>query len=59
MRLLYLDAIHFKVRYEGRYETRAFYTVYAVDWDGQRDLLGYVYPGSGRSGSLGASVGRP
>lgn len=38
--VVYLDAIHFKVRYEGRYETRAFYTVYSVDWEGQRDLLG-------------------
>lgn len=38
--IVYLDAIHFKVRHEGRYETRAFYTVYAVDWDGDRDLLG-------------------
>ncbi len=38
--IVYLDAIHFKVRNEGRYESRAFYTVYAVDWEGQRDLLG-------------------
>jgi putative transposase len=51
--VLYLDAIHFKVRYEGRYESRAFYTVYAVDWDGQRDLLGmYIQSaeGAGRWG---------
>lgn len=51
--IVYLDAIHFKVRYEGRYETRAFYTVYAVDWDGQRDLLGmYIQAqeGAGRWG---------
>lgn len=43
--VLYLDAIHFKVRHEGRYESRAFYTVYAVDWDGQRDLLGMYVQG--------------
>lgn len=51
--IVYLDAIHFKVRYEGRYESRAFYTVYAVDWDGQRDLLGmYIQAqeGAGRWG---------
>lgn len=51
--IVYLDAIHFKVRYEGRYESRAFYTVYAVDWEGQRDLLGmYVQAqeGAGRWG---------
>jgi len=38
--IVYLDAIHFKVRYEGVYSTRAFYTVYSVDWAGNRDLLG-------------------
>lgn len=48
--IVYLDAIYFKVRYEGRYETRAFYTVYSVDWEGQRDLLGmYVQSGEGAS----------
>ena len=46
--IVYLDAIHFKVRYEGKYETRAFYTVYSVDWEGQRDLLGmYVQSSEG------------
>ena len=38
--IVYLDAIHFKVRHEGVYSTRAFYTVYSVDWAGNRDLLG-------------------
>lgn len=48
--IIYLDAVHFKVRYEGRYDTRAFYTVYAVDWEGQRDLLGmYVQASEGAS----------
>lgn len=46
--IVYLDAVYFKVRYEGRYVNRAFYTVYAVTWDGQRDLLGmYVQSGEG------------
>ncbi|HSQ84426.1 MAG TPA: IS256 family transposase [Desulfobacterales bacterium] len=48
--IVYLDAVHFKVRFEGRYDTRAFYTVYAVDWEGQRDLLGmYIQSGEGAS----------
>lgn len=48
--IVYLDAMHFKVRYEGRYEQRAFYTVYSVDWEGQRDLLGiYVQAQEGAS----------
>ena len=46
--ILYLDAVHFKVRYEGRYRMRAFYTAYAVDWEGNRDLLGmYVNSNEG------------
>jgi transposase-like protein len=46
--VVYLDAIHFKVRHEGKYETRAFYTVYSVDWEGQRDLLGmYIQSSEG------------
>lgn len=46
--IVYLDAVHFKVRHEGRYDTRAFYTVYAVDWEGQRDLLGmYIQASEG------------
>lgn len=44
--IVYLDAIHFKVRHEGKYSTRAFYTVYSVDWEGQRDLLGMYMQGS-------------
>jgi putative transposase len=46
--ILYLDAIHFKVRHDGIYSTRAFYTVYSVDWAGNRDLLGlYVNQSEG------------
>jgi len=46
--IIYLDAIHFKVRHEGKYSTRAFYTVYSVDWEGKRDVLGlYVQQSEG------------
>lgn len=38
--VVYMDAIHFKVRHEGKYSSRAFYTVYSVDVHGNRDLLG-------------------
>jgi putative transposase len=44
--ILYLDAVHFKVRHEGRYESRAFYTVFAVDWEGNRDILGMYVQGN-------------
>lgn len=46
--IIYLDAVHFKVKSEGKYKVQAFYTVYAVDWDGNRDLLGlYVNESEG------------
>jgi len=38
--ILYLDAIYFRVRHEGKYGLRAFYTVYSIDIDGRRDILG-------------------
>lgn len=38
--IVYLDAIHYKVREEGRYITKAIYTVLGVDAHGQRDVLG-------------------
>jgi transposase-like protein len=38
--VVYMDAIYFKVRHEGKYSSRAFYTVYSIDVDGNRDLLG-------------------
>lgn len=48
--VIYLDAVHFKVRYEGQYTSRAFYTVYGIDAEGQRDLLGlYVNKNEGAS----------
>lgn len=46
----YLDAIHFKVRQDGKYISSAFYTVYSVDWEGNRDVLG-LYINSGGEGA--------
>lgn len=48
--VVYLDAIHFKVRQEGKYTSSAFYTAYSVDWEGNRDILG-LYISSGGEGS--------
>jgi transposase-like protein len=51
--IVYLDAVHFKVRHEGQYASRAFYTAYGINAEGERDLLGlYVNEneGSGRWG---------
>jgi len=38
--IVYLDAIHYKVREEGTVKLKAIYTVYAITVEGQRDILG-------------------
>jgi len=53
--VIYLDAVYFKVRGQGgsrgkgsSFGTRASYTVYAIDFDGNRDILGiYVLESEG------------
>jgi transposase-like protein len=37
---LFLDAIHYKVREEGQYISKAFYTVLGVRLDGKKEILG-------------------
>ena len=37
---LYLDAIHYKVREEGTYVSKAFYTVLGVNLEGKKEILG-------------------
>lgn len=44
--VLYLDAIHFKVREDGVYKSTAFYTAYSVNWHGHRDILGLYINGN-------------
>jgi putative transposase len=38
--IVYLDAIHYKVREDGKVISKAVYSVYGVSMDGQRDVLG-------------------
>ena len=38
--IVYLDAIHYKVREDGHVVSKAIYTCYGVNHDGQRDVLG-------------------
>jgi putative transposase len=38
--IIYLDAIHFKIRENGQVQTQAIYTVFGVDVNGNRDILG-------------------
>jgi putative transposase len=37
---LYLDCIHYRVRYEGKVVSRAIYNILAVDTDGKKELIG-------------------
>ena len=38
--IVFLDAMHFKVRVEGKVTTKAFYSVLAVSKEGKKDILG-------------------
>lgn len=37
---LYLDAIHYKVREDGHYVSKAFYTVLGINLEGRKEILG-------------------
>ena len=38
--IVFLDAMHFKVREEGKVRSKAFYSVLGVTQAGQKDILG-------------------
>ena len=38
--IVWLDAMHFKVKDEGKFRSKAFYTILAVNCDGKKELLG-------------------
>jgi len=45
---VWLDAIHYKIRENGRYQTRAVYTVLALNLEGKKEVLGlYVSESEG------------
>lgn len=45
---VWLDAIHYKILNDGRYETRAIYTVLGLNMEGKKDVLGlYVSESEG------------
>jgi len=46
--IIWMDAIHYKVRHEGRIVSRAVYCVLGIDLEGKKDLLGlYVSENEG------------
>ena len=48
--IAYLDALHVKLRRDGKVQNTALYTVLAVDLDGHRDVLGH-WVGDGGEGA--------
>jgi putative transposase len=54
--IVYLDAIHIKLRREGKVETIAVYTVLGVDVEGHRDILGHWVGDGSESSNFWLSV---
>jgi transposase-like protein len=53
--IVYLDAIHFHVRSEGRIVKKAVYIALGIDMDGKRDVLG-MYVGENESAKFWLSI---
>jgi transposase-like protein len=53
--LLFLDAIHYKVRHEGRIVSKAAYVVIGVDLEGMKEVLG-IWIGEAESAKFWLSV---
>jgi putative transposase len=54
--IMYLDAIHIKMRREGKVENTAVYVVLGVDLDGHRDVLGHWVGDGSESANFWLSV---
>src|SRR5512134_4009770 len=54
--IIYLDAIHIKLRCEGKVETIAVYTVLGVDLEGHREVLGHWVGDGSESSNFWVSV---
>jgi putative transposase len=54
--IVYLDAIHLKLRRDGRVQNTAIYIVLGVDVDGQRDVLGHWVGDGGEGANFWLSV---
>jgi putative transposase len=54
--IIYLDAIHIKMRREGKVENTAVYVVLGVDLEGHRDVLGHWVGDSSESANFWLSV---
>ena len=56
---VWLDAIHYKIKDGGKYDTKAVYTVLGMDKDGKKDVLGlYIGESDGANFWLGVLYAR-
>jgi len=53
--VMWLDAIHFKVRHDGSVKSRAIYSILGVSTEGQKEVIG-IYFGDNESSSFWRSV---
>lgn len=53
--IIWMDAMHFKIRVEGQVKTKAIYTVLGVDMEGRKEVLG-LYQGDSESASFWLQV---
>jgi len=53
--IIWMDAMHFKIRVEGQVKTKALYTVLGVNMEGQKEVLG-LYQGENESASFWLQV---
>lgn len=53
--VVYMDAIHFKVKQDGAIVNKAAYMVIGIDWDGNKDVLG-MWIGENESSKFWLSV---
>lgn len=53
--IIWMDAMHFKIRVEGQVKSRALYTVLGVDMEGRKEVLG-LYQGDNESASFWLQV---
>lgn len=54
--IIYLDAIHLKIRRDGKVSNTAVYVVLAVDLEGKRDILGHWIGDGGEGANFWLSV---
>jgi hypothetical protein len=55
--IIYLDAIHLKLRRDGKVQNTAVYVILGIDCEGQRDVLGHWVSDGGEGANFWLSVG--